>query len=83
MYRKYKKPKGAAPISEFESGDNFIRVRFAKPRAGMGNRRTYEWRAWGVGQEAIDEMKKLADAGSGLEDFIANGVFLKQSSRIF
>lgn len=83
MYRKYKRPRGKVPISEFEAGDNFIRVRFAKPRAGMGLRRTYEWRAWGVGQDVIDEMKSLASMGAGLEDFIAKGEFIKQSSRIF
>ena len=85
MWRKYKDLCGKSPISQYEAGENFIRVKFGKLRNSNGQfkpHKTYEWRAWSVGQEVIDEMKHFADYGCGLAKYIAKG-FAKSTSRIY
>ena len=83
MWRRYKNLCGKSPISQYELGENFIRVKFGNAKQGTFKpNKTYEWRAWSVGQEVIDEMKRYAEKGSGLNTYIMNG-FAKSTSRIY
>lgn len=82
MWQDYNDKCGKSPITEFELGDNFIRVIFGKAHSGYYRTKVYEWRAWAVGQSTIDEMKKWALNHCGLCAFINRSV-KGQHSRLF
>lgn len=54
---------GDSGVSAYEYGDDWIRVRFTKGG-------TYEYRAAKIGLSHIEAMKRLADAGNGLNGYI-------------
>ena len=81
-FRKYKDTCGKSPISEYEYGDNFIRVRFGKAKNRWKPNKTYQWTAYYIGQDRLDEMKALGDKGCGLAAYILKNV-AGQASRIY
>lgn len=80
-FRKYR-GSAKSPISEYEVGQNFIRVRFGKAKGKWKPGKTYQWTEYGVGKENVDQMKKLAEQGTGLRHFI-DGTVAGQVSRIY
>ena len=54
---------GKSNIDAYEIGDDFIKVSFA-------NGVTYTYDYDSTGEEMVDEMKRLAESGSGLNGFI-------------
>lgn len=59
----YENRNNNSGIKRYECGDDFIRVRFSN-----GTQYLYTWKS--TGKENIEQMKKLAKAGSGLNTFI-------------
>lgn len=83
-YRKYKDLCKRSPVSEYEYGVNYIRIRFGKAKYGYNPRRTYEWTWFFVGEKAVTKMKDLADHGCGLAAYLLyNPSIRKQCSRVF
>ena len=68
-FRKYKGKNSS--ITEYEHGVNYVRVRFGNAKSRWNPKKTYQWTSYGIGEDRISEMKKLADKGSGLDDYIA------------
>jgi len=54
---------GKSNIDAYEIGDDFIKVSFS-------NGVTYTYDYDSTGEEMVDEMKRLAESGSGLNGFI-------------
>ena len=79
-FRKYKDGKSA--ITEYEQGVNYVRVRFGNAKTRWNPKRTYQWTAYGIGEDKIGEMRKLAESGKGLEDYIVKNC-AKSASRIY
>lgn len=79
-FRKYTGKKSA--ITEYECGTNYVRVRFGNAKARWNPNKTYQWTAYGIGEDKIAEMKTLADGGRGLEDYIVRNC-AKSASRIY
>jgi len=61
--KTYTDINGDSGISEYDYGDDWILVQF---RYG----RPYEYRASRIGASHLDTMKRLADAGDGLNAYI-------------
>lgn len=59
----YKDINGDSGVAAYDYGDDWIKVQFKD-----GN--TYEYQAANIGQAHITNMKKLADAGDGLNSYI-------------
>lgn len=60
---RYKDINGDSGVSEYESGPDFIRVRFEKGG-------TYLWTAASAGSTHIRNMQQLAQRGDGLNAYI-------------
>jgi hypothetical protein len=61
----YRDTDGDSGVVSYEYGPDWIEVQF-----GAGSYRNYRYEASGVGQSRIDTMKRLADAGEGLNAYI-------------
>ena len=59
----YRNINGDSGVAKYEYGSDLIKVRFK--RGG-----TYEYRASVIGHRHLDEMKKFADNGRGLNTYI-------------
>lgn len=59
----YQNNTGKSNIDAYEIGDDFIKVSFS-----TGSTYTYSYDS--AGQEIVDQMKQLAQAGNGLSGFI-------------
>lgn len=82
-WKTYKDLCGRSPVTEYEYGPNYIRVRFGKMRGGMMKPdKTYQWTSYSLGESAIEEMKELADYGCGLAKYILANC-AKKASRIY
>lgn len=66
----YLNSTGKSNIDAYEIGADFIRVSFAN-----GTTYTYDYDS--TGEDNVDEMKRLAESGSGLNGFINK--FAKES----
>jgi hypothetical protein len=73
--RNYKDIDKDSGVAAYEYGDNWIRVQFK-----TGN--IYEYTYSSAGQENIENMKRLADAGDGLNAYIKKYVDKMYSRRI-
>ena len=60
---EYKNLSGESGILAYEIGDDFIRVQFQ-------DKEVYVYTNESTGQEHIDEMKRLAEKGRGLNTYI-------------
>ena len=60
---RYKDINGDSGVSEYESGPDFIRVRFKKSG-------TYLWTTASAGSTHIRNMQQLAQRGDGLNAYI-------------
>lgn len=65
---KYQNLGGDSGVVSFEVGDDFIDVEFEKPSAS--GYRNYRYNYGSAGDWNVEEMKKLAQAGQGLNSFI-------------
>lgn len=65
----YKNLGGASNVARYQIGRDFIIVEF-KPRSKSGYN-TYKYSYMSTGQAAVEEMKKLALNGEGLNAYIA------------
>lgn len=61
---KYKNSGGDSGVSSFEIGADYITVKFS------GTTRTYRYSYRKAGQHHVENMKKLARSGSGLNSYI-------------
>lgn len=61
----YANLSGNSGVTWYDLGDDWIEVRFRK------GTRTYRYTAQLNGQQTIDDMKAMAQAGRGLSTFIA------------
>ncbi len=62
--KRYVNQSGNSGVTAYEHGRDWIKVRFQ-------DERIYEYTAKGVGRKHLKEMKRLADAGSGLSAYIS------------
>ncbi len=68
----YKNLSGQSNVSQYELGADFIIVKFmTKGKDGCD---TYKYTYSSTGRENVEEMKKLALAGQGLNSFIGRVV---------
>ena len=63
--KRYQNASGASGISHYEIGADYIRLRFS------GSQKIYEYNNRLNGSKHIEQMKDLAQAGSGLSTYIA------------
>jgi len=63
--KRYSNASGDSGISHYEVGADYIRLRFS------GSRKIYEYNYRLTGSKHIEQMKDLAEAGSGLSTYIA------------
>ncbi len=75
----YKNLSGTSGVVEYEYGDDFIRVRFKEKSRAGNNIYTYTYQS--SSPQDIESMKKLADAGFGLNSFINTRVRNKWASK--
>lgn len=61
---KYKNIGGNSGVEGFDIGSNFIRVKF------KGNSRIYQYSYHKAGMQNVEQMKHLAQSGSGLNSYI-------------
>jgi len=61
--QRYRDINGDSGVSGYECGDDWIRVQFKKGG-------TYEYRSSRIGSAHINAMKRLANAGDGLNAYI-------------
>lgn len=61
---RYRNSGGDSGISAFETGSNYILVKFS------GTARTYRYSYQKAGQNHVENMKQLAQSGSGLNSYI-------------
>lgn len=73
--RKYRDYDHDSNVSEYEYGEDYIRVQF---KDGS----TYEYTSASAGTSNIEEMKRLADCGDGLNSFINRCVRKRYSRKI-
>lgn len=66
----YRDINGDSGISAYNYGDDWISVQFKDGK-------TYEYRSSKIGQTHITSMKKLADAGDGLNSYIMRNPTVK------
>ena len=81
-WKDYNDKCGRSPITEYELGKTFIRIKFGKATSGWSPTKIYEWRAWSVGQDVIDEMHRWANNHCGLCKYI-NKTCKGSHSRIY
>lgn len=62
--RQYRDLSGRSGVDEFETGPDFIHVRF------KGNPKVYRYSSPPLDQHKIEEMQVLAESGTGLATFI-------------
>jgi hypothetical protein len=55
-------------IESYETGDDFIRIKFSTPSRSGGTLYKYSYAS--AGKDNIERMKQLAEAGEGLSPFI-------------
>ncbi len=60
----YRNRGGDSGVSAYEIGTDYIKVKFA------GNPRTYTYSHRKAGSSHVDNMKRLAKSGSGLNSYI-------------
>jgi len=60
----YKNLNGNGGVSAYETGDDFIRLRFGKER------KAYLYNYSKPGKKHVDKMKKLAISGTGLTTYV-------------
>jgi hypothetical protein len=65
---RYKNHTGRSNITSYNVGKDFIQVSF------MGSDKVYKYSHASAGKDHIDEMKKLAESGTGLSSYIAKNV---------
>ena len=58
---------GKSTVASYEYGPTYITVQFASGK-------TYTYSYEGAGKSNVDQMKELADSGSGLNSFIRKNV---------
>lgn len=63
MFKHYKNIDKDSNVDSYESGPNYIKVKFFD-----GSIYTYSYNKAGV--ENVEEMKRLADSGDGLNSYI-------------
>jgi hypothetical protein len=73
--KPYSNRGGDSGIVAYEYNATSIRVRFS-------DHAVYEYTAASAGQSKIDKMKRLADAGEGLNSFINRNVKFQYSRKI-
>lgn len=59
----YSNISGNSNITAYNIGDEFIQVMFA-------NGQVYNYTYYSAGEDNVEEMKRLAESGSGLNGFI-------------
>lgn len=64
---RYRNASGGSGVSAYEIGSDYIRVRFS-----TGSTYRYSYRK--AGQRHVDNMKRLAVSGSGLNGYINSNV---------
>jgi hypothetical protein len=72
--KRYRNLEGASGVLAYESGINFIKVKFVD-----GSTYTYTFKS--AGKAAIAQMKKLAEAGRGLSTYISRYVKEKYAAK--
>ncbi len=70
--QQYKNLSGREAIESYESGADFIIVKFSEP--SKSGYHTYKYTSASAGAENVEQMKGLAEAGDGLGDFIQMNV---------
>ncbi|MEB2787275.1 hypothetical protein [Algoriphagus persicinus] len=65
---RYKNSGGVSGVSAYEIGSNYIIVKFS------GTTRTYRYSYRKAGQKHVENLKRLAQSGSGLNSYINNYV---------
>ena len=68
----YKNLSGVEGIEGYEVGGDYIMVKFTDP--SNSGYHTYKYSNTSAGAENVAEMKRLAEAGDGLTDFIRMNV---------
>lgn len=68
--KAYRDINGDSGVSAYDYGDDWIKVQF---KGGA----VYEYRAAKIGQANINNMKRLADGGDGLNSYIMNNPEVK------
>jgi len=63
--KRYSNASGDSGISHYEIGDDYIWLRFT------GSQKIYEYNNRLTGSKHVEQMKDLAEAGSGLSTYIA------------
>lgn len=77
--QSYKNVSGSSPVESYETGSDFIIVKFKTPsRSGF---HTYRYTNASAGEENVTKMKELAEAGQGLSDFIQENVRKKYEEK--
>ncbi|MDY6391980.1 MAG: hypothetical protein SPL80_03985 [Bacilli bacterium] len=66
MFIKYKDINNDSGVSEYELGSDYIAVRF------KGTLKTYYYTYESAGQEHVEQMKRLAASGDGLNSYIGH-----------
>ena len=65
--KDYRNEGGGSGVARYEFGDDFITIEYSSGA-------TYRYMVESAGREAIDTMKRLAEAGKGLNSFIGREV---------
>jgi hypothetical protein len=63
--KPYRDTNGDSGVEAYDYGNDWIDVRF-----GAGSTRNYRYESAKIGQSHIETMKRLADAGDGLNAYI-------------
>jgi hypothetical protein len=63
----YKNLNGDSGVRSYEIGDDFIVVTFSRGK-------TYRWSYHGAGAHNVEQMKRLAEYGDGLNSYIMRNV---------
>jgi hypothetical protein len=63
--KSYRDINGDSGVAAYEYGEDWIEVRFS-----AGSTRNYRYESAKIGQPHIETMKRLADAGDGLNAYI-------------
>ena len=61
---RYRNSSGSSGVSAYEIGSDYILVKFS------GTARTYRYSYRKAGQNHVENMKRLAQSGSGLNSYI-------------
>ena len=82
-WKKYNSKNKNHSVSEYETGDNFIRCSFTRDTGGFRTGKRYQWTAYAIGQDMIDEMKRCAASGRGLYTYIKRNDLRHQVARTY